>query len=159
MGPLAASLILAQISSLLVSLANLTVKSTTETSGVGTRKAIPVSLPLSSGITLPTALAAPVEEGIIFWAAPRPPRQSLPEGPSTVFLGSSRSVNGGHQTLQNSEVVIDDFANRSQAIGGAASITDHFHVGGIRVFVDAHDKHGCISRGCGNDDFLAPPCK
>ena len=40
------------------------------------------------------------------------------------FLGSSRSVNGGHQTLQNSEVVIDDFANRSQAIGGAASITD-----------------------------------
>merc|ERR1712086_744435 len=85
MGPLAASLILAQISSLLVSLANLTVKSTTDTSGVGTRKAIPVSLPLSSGITLPTALAAPVEDGIIFWDAPRPPRQSLPEGPSTVF--------------------------------------------------------------------------
>ena len=26
--------------------------------------------------TLPTALAAPVEDGIIFWAAPRPPLQS-----------------------------------------------------------------------------------
>ena len=35
--------------------------------------------------TLPTALAAPVEEGMMFWAAPRPPRQSLPLGPSTVF--------------------------------------------------------------------------
>ena len=30
-------------------------------------------------------LAAPVELGMIFWPAPRPPRQSLPEGPSTVF--------------------------------------------------------------------------
>ena len=46
---------------------------------------MPVSLPLRAGITLPTALAAPVEEGMMFWAAPRPPRQSLMEGPSTVF--------------------------------------------------------------------------
>merc|ERR1719163_523900 len=36
-------------------------------------------------MTLPTALAAPVAEGMMFWPAPRPPRQSLPEGPSTVF--------------------------------------------------------------------------
>merc|ERR1719487_2023013 len=61
------------------------VRSTTDTSGVGTRKAMPVSLPLSSGSTLPTALAAPVEAGMMFWPAPRPPRQSLPDGPSTVF--------------------------------------------------------------------------
>ena len=34
---------------------------------------------------LPTALAAPVDEGITFMpTAPRPPRQSLREGPSTV---------------------------------------------------------------------------
>jgi hypothetical protein len=52
---------------------------------VGTRKAIPVNLPFNSGITLPTALAAPVAEGIILAEAPRPPRQSLLEGPSTVF--------------------------------------------------------------------------
>ena len=32
----------------------------------------PVSFPFSSGITLPTALAAPVEEGMMFCAAPRP---------------------------------------------------------------------------------------
>ena len=35
--------------------------------------------------TLPTALAAPVEEGMMLAPAPRPPRQSFLEGPSTVF--------------------------------------------------------------------------
>merc|ERR1719159_769425 len=62
------------------------VRSTTDTSGVGTRKAIPVSLPLSEGMTLPTAFAAPVAEGMMFCEAQRPPRQSLPprDGPSTV---------------------------------------------------------------------------
>merc|ERR1719442_222993 len=62
------------------------VRSTTETSGVGTRKAMPESLPFTEGSTLPTALAAPVEDGMMFCEAQRPPRQSLPprEGPSTV---------------------------------------------------------------------------
>ena len=55
-----------------MSLFNFTVKSTTETLAVGTLKAIPVSLPLSSGITLPTALAAPVVDGIILFSADLP---------------------------------------------------------------------------------------
>merc|ERR1719393_1199030 len=79
------ALMSALISSYVVSFSSLHVRSTTETSGVGTRKAMPVSLPLSAGSTLPTALAAPVEAGMMFWPAPRPPRQSLPDGPSTVF--------------------------------------------------------------------------
>mmetsp|Transcript_94596 Transcript_94596/g.173371 ORF Transcript_94596/g.173371 Transcript_94596/m.173371 type:complete len:218 (+) Transcript_94596:83-736(+) len=63
-----------------------TVRSTTETSGVGTRKAMPVSLPFTAGMTFPTALAAPVPDGMMFAEAQRPPRQSLPPrlGPSTV---------------------------------------------------------------------------
>jgi len=61
------------------------VRSTTDTSVVGTRKAIPVSFPFSSGSTLPTALAAPVALGMMLVLAVRPPRQSLFEGPSTVF--------------------------------------------------------------------------
>ena len=40
-----------------------TVKSTTDTLAVGTRKAIPVNLPTSAGITFVTALAAPVGAG------------------------------------------------------------------------------------------------
>src|SRR5512135_1037189 len=75
----------AQMSSYLASLFSSTVRSTTETSDVGTRKAMPVSLPFSSGNTTPTALAAPVEEGMMFSRMPRPPRQSLLDGPSTVF--------------------------------------------------------------------------
>ena len=75
----------AQISSYLAGLARFTVRSTTETSRVGTRIDIPVSLPFSSGITLPTAFAAPVDEGMMLPEAARPPRQSFIEGPSTVF--------------------------------------------------------------------------
>ena len=60
-------------------------RSTTLTSVVGIRIDIPVSLPLRAGMTFPTALAAPVEEGMMFAAAERPPRQSFEEGPSTVF--------------------------------------------------------------------------
>ena len=36
-------------------------------------------------LTLPTAFAAPVEEGMMLNPAPRPPRQSFLDGPSTVF--------------------------------------------------------------------------
>merc|ERR1712139_741803 len=86
MGPLQASLILATMSSILAGFSNAQVRSTTETSGVGTRNAMPVSLPFKAGKHLPTALAAPVEEGMMFCDAHRPPRQSLPPrlGPSTV---------------------------------------------------------------------------
>ena len=46
---------------------------------------IPVSLPFRLGITLPTALAAPVELGMMLPEAARPPRQSFTDTPSTVF--------------------------------------------------------------------------
>src|SRR5574340_1627410 len=75
----------AQISAYVASFSSSTVRSTTETSEVGTRKAMPVSFLFTCGITLPTALAAPVEDGMIFSRIPRPPRQSLLDGPSTVF--------------------------------------------------------------------------
>src|SRR6516164_4244431 len=84
-GPSEAAFTVALISSYLADLANRHVKSTTETFIVGTRNAIPVNLPLSSGIILPTALAAPVLDGMIFAAAARPPHQSFLEGPSTDF--------------------------------------------------------------------------
>merc|ERR1719161_1766137 len=85
-GPSASALRAATISSIDAPFSMRAVRSTTETSGVGTRKAIPVSLPFKSGITLPTALATPVLEGMMLAEAQRPPRQSLPPrlGPSTV---------------------------------------------------------------------------
>uniref|UniRef100_A0A8C0R9Z0 Uncharacterized protein n=1 Tax=Canis lupus familiaris TaxID=9615 RepID=A0A8C0R9Z0_CANLF len=42
-------------------------------------------------MTLPTALAVPVETGMMFWAAPRPSHHSFPEGPSTVFWVAVRA--------------------------------------------------------------------
>merc|ERR1712117_118911 len=86
MGPAAASLTAATISSYFAGFSKRHVKSTTDTSGVGMRNAMPVSLPLTAGSTLPTALAAPVDDGMMFCEAQRPPRQSLPprDGPSTV---------------------------------------------------------------------------
>jgi hypothetical protein len=63
----------------------LTVRSTTETLMVGTLNAIPVNLPFKIGKTKPTALAAPVVDGITLVEAALPALQSLPpfEGPST----------------------------------------------------------------------------
>ena len=45
----------------------------------------PSRCPETPSPTLPTALAAPVEEGMMLAAAPRPPRQSFLLGESTVF--------------------------------------------------------------------------
>ena len=75
----------AHISSYVVGLSRLHVKSTTETSTVGTLNAIPVNFPFNDGITFPTAFAAPVDDGIMFADAARPPLQSFFEAPSTVF--------------------------------------------------------------------------
>lgn len=71
------------ISSYVAALLSLTVKSTTETLTVGTLKAIPVSLPFNSGITSPTALAAPVELGMILSPPALPSLHALAFGPST----------------------------------------------------------------------------
>src|SRR5262245_18785655 len=84
-GPSEAAFIAAQIWSYVAGFESSTVRSTTETSEMGTRNDIPVSFLLSSGITTPTALAAPVDDGMMFSRMPRPPRQSLFDGPSTVF--------------------------------------------------------------------------
>ena len=43
------------------------------------------SYPFSSGMTLPTALAAPVEAGMMFCPAVRPSLHAFALGPSTVF--------------------------------------------------------------------------
>ena len=54
-----------------------TVRSTSDTLGVGTRIAMPVSLPAIAGRTSLSALAAPVDVGIIDSAAARARRRSL----------------------------------------------------------------------------------
>src|SRR5436190_6336365 len=83
--PSLCAFISAQISAYCAGFSSSHVRSTTETSEVGTRNDMPVSFLFSSGITTPTAFAAPVDDGMMFSRMPRPPRQSLLLGPSTVF--------------------------------------------------------------------------
>src|SRR3990170_726890 len=64
-GPSAASFIAALTASLVTGLAISQVRSTQLPVGTGTRSEIPVILPLSAGITIPTALAAPVLVGMM----------------------------------------------------------------------------------------------
>merc|ERR1719409_911876 len=68
----------ALMSSYVVGASSSHVRSTTDTSTVGTRKAMPVSLPFMTGYAFATALAAPVEDGMMLAEAARPARQSLP---------------------------------------------------------------------------------
>jgi hypothetical protein len=64
-------------SSAVVSLPTRTARSTIEPVGTGARMDIPSTLPFSSGITTPIALAAPVEVGTRLSAAARARRRSL----------------------------------------------------------------------------------
>jgi hypothetical protein len=74
---LACALNASLISSLVVSRPEMIVSSMTEPVGTGARTAEPLSLPLSSGMTSPIALAAPVEAGTRLTAAARARRRSL----------------------------------------------------------------------------------
>src|SRR5690625_397285 len=82
--PSAAALTAALTSSTVVSLDAVKVKSVADPVIVGTRRAYPSSLPLSSGKTKETAFAAPVEVGTMFTAAARDRRRSR-WGPSWRF--------------------------------------------------------------------------
>ena len=54
-----------------------------DTSALGMRMEVPVSLPCRAGMTLPTALAAPVLVGMMLPCTPRDRRQFFLEKPST----------------------------------------------------------------------------
>merc|ERR1719471_1341667 len=106
MGPAAASLMAATMSSYLAGFSSLQVKSTTDTSGVGTRNAMPVSFPFRAGSTFPTAFAAPVEEGMMFCDAQRPPRVLATTGrPVHRQLGGRHRVHGRHQAFNETKLV------------------------------------------------------
>jgi hypothetical protein len=123
-----------------VSLAAVKVRSTTETVGVGTRKDMPVSLPLVAGSTSPTALAAPVVEGMILMAAALPPLQSFFRGTVNGFLGCCIGMDGSHQSGFNADAFLQKHVNqRRQAVGGAGSVgNDVVKSRIIFLLIDSH---------------------
>ncbi|KAG8235308.1 hypothetical protein J437_LFUL015711 [Ladona fulva] len=61
------------------------------------------------------------------------------------FLGCCHCMNSGHETFNNSKVIMDDFCKRSKAVCGARGIGNHIHRRLIGFLVYTKHKHGCIS--------------
>ncbi|KAF3815804.1 hypothetical protein GH733_016238 [Mirounga leonina] len=72
------------------------------------------------------------------------------------LLGGSDGMDGGHESLHDAEVVIDDLGQRSQAVGGAGGIADNLEGVVILLMVHTHHKHGGIGRRSRDDDPLGP---
>ena len=70
------------------------------------------------------------------------------------LLGGGVGVDGGHESLSDAELVVDDLGEGSQAVGGARGVGDN--VGGtvVLLVVDTHDEHGGIGGGSRDDDLL-----
>src|ERR1700716_4186405 len=111
----AASFTALLISSLSVLRLPTNLKSIIETLGVGTRIATPSSLPLSSGSTRPTALAAPVEVGIIDSAAAV---EVLVHGVERRLVACV-GVDRGHESMLDADRVVQHLDDRRQAVGRA----------------------------------------
>ena len=70
------------------------------------------------------------------------------------LLGRGRRVHGGHQTLNDAEVVVDDLREGREAVGRARRVRDHGELGVVLLEVDADDEHRGIGGGRGDDDLL-----
>ena len=70
------------------------------------------------------------------------------------LLGGSGSMNRGHETLNNAELVVDDLGKGSKAVGGARGVGDDLSLGIVRVEIDTANIHGSVSRGSRDDDLL-----
>lgn len=69
-------------------------------------------------------------------------------------LGSGVGVDGGHEALDNSKVLVDDLNQRSEAVGGARSVGEDIDVRSVSLLVDAHNKHRGVSGRRRDDDLL-----
>ena len=71
------------------------------------------------------------------------------------LLGGGDGVDGGHETLLEAELVVDNLGDGGKAVGGARGVGDDVHGGLVLLLVDAHNEHGSITGGGGDDDLLS----
>ena len=83
---------------------------------------------------------------------PRPPRQSLEDGPSTVFCEGSGGVHSAHQATLDAEIVMQHLGDRRQAVGGAGS-SRHDILTRILGMIDTIHKHRRLILGWGRLDY------
>ncbi len=149
--PSAAAFNAALISATLVAFLSFTVRSTSDTLGVGTRTDEPLSLPLSAGSTSPIALAAPVVR--------RNHRQRRRAGAPQVVVHQVEdalvvgvAVDGGHQPALDAEAVVEHLGDRRQAVGGARGVGDDVVLGRVVVRVVDAEGHGDVRALAGRRD-------
>ena len=140
MGPSAASFMAALISSAVAFFSSITVRSTSDPVGTGTRKAMPSIFPSSSGMTIPRAFAAPVEVGMI-------DRSPFARGGSPVrvveeTLVVGEGVHRGQVALRMPQWSVEHLGHGGGAVGGARGVGDDAVLGADDVVVDAHDDGG-----------------
>ena len=70
------------------------------------------------------------------------------------ILTSSGSMDSCHESLNDSEVVVNDLGQGRKAVGGAGSIGHHLHAGLVGILIDAHHEHGSVGGGGRDDDLL-----
>jgi len=63
-------------------------------------------------------------------------------------------MDGGHQALDNTVLVIDDLGERGQAVGRAGCIGDDSVLGVVCLQVDTTNEHWGISGRSGDDDLF-----
>src|SRR5580658_131174 len=70
-------------------------------------------------------------------------------------------MDGGHAAAENLEIVVNDFGDGREAIGGARGVGNDVVPGGIvNVVVDSEDEGDIfILGGCGDDDFFDASAK
>uniref|UniRef100_A0A6N2M8K3 Uncharacterized protein n=1 Tax=Salix viminalis TaxID=40686 RepID=A0A6N2M8K3_SALVM len=151
----ALSLKAAFTSSAKVFLETWTTRSTTETFGVGTRRAIPLSFPLREGRTRATALAAPVEVGTILRAAALARLRSRWLASSSLW---SPRVKGKVPADLITKLLVKNLDKGSQAVSGARSIADDRFIGAVGVSIDSDNVGWYITLSGGCDDHLLGPC-
>mmetsp|Transcript_8089 Transcript_8089/g.18341 ORF Transcript_8089/g.18341 Transcript_8089/m.18341 type:complete len:342 (+) Transcript_8089:276-1301(+) len=146
----AASNALFTASALIPFLTVLMTRSTTDTFGVGTRSAMPLSLPFIWGSTSATAFAAPVEVGTMFIAAARARRRSRCDASSrrwspvyecVVVIVPLTTPNSASSTLTNGarQLVVHEALEMMGACGSKSSsaLTPMTYVGMSSPFAGA----------------------
>ncbi len=62
-------------------------------------------------------------------------------------------MNGGHETLDDAEVIVNNLGQGSKAVGGAARVGHNGHAWVVRILVDSHDEHGGVGGRSGDNDL------
>ena len=70
------------------------------------------------------------------------------------LLRGGVGVDGGHQTLNQPVLVVDDLGEWCETVGGARGVGDDLDLGLVLLVVHAHDEHRCIGGWGGDDDLL-----